>query len=201
MTQTPTQAHAQNFNTFHDSRSVQLGLNLPHIPTPSRQDEIRAADGTICRSSTSNNGAYLDVGSIGNQAVGNGFESASVYGRLVILLGEKPQRLNCRGYYQLEIKRLRAELALVKTGLGQGAAVQGSSAYIQPNAQTRPAAQSGGQDWQNTGWSNADTANPATVQKSVRRSDAPTLKRAKPTISAAPPPTRCDRATPAQCAG
>jgi len=42
------------------------GFNLPGVQLPQGSDEVRAADGTTCRSAVSGSGSYLDVGLIGN---------------------------------------------------------------------------------------------------------------------------------------
>jgi hypothetical protein len=113
------------------------GFSLPNAPMPNGFDEVRAADGTTCRSSMSGNGAYLDVGGIGGQSDGSSnFDSGTVYGRLVIPLGQKPGRVDCRSLYQLEIERLKNELRLAKSGLGAGGAQGGSG------------------NWQKEGWNN-----------------------------------------------
>ena len=91
----------------------QTGFTLPGVTLPSGQDEIRASDGTSCRSSIANSGAYLDTGIIVNEAE----YDAAAYGRIVIPLGRKPKRLDCSRLYQLEVERLRLELELVKRGL------------------------------------------------------------------------------------
>lgn len=94
----------------------QTGFTLPGVALPSGQDEIRAADGTSCRSSIANSGAYLDSGVI----AGNDEYTAAAYGRVVIPLGRKPKRLDCSRLYELEIQRLQLELEMAKRGLGAG---------------------------------------------------------------------------------
>ena len=42
--------------------------------------------------------------------------SASVYGRVIVPLGRKPPRINCRSLYALELQRLRHELEMAKMG-------------------------------------------------------------------------------------
>jgi hypothetical protein len=95
----------------------QSGITLPNVALPSGSDEIRAGDGTSCRSSIGGDGAYIDTGVIGSPG-GNGLEqSGSIYSRVVIPLGEKPRRLDCSTLYDLEVQRLRMELQLAKMGL------------------------------------------------------------------------------------
>ena len=127
-------AMAQQFTNNNNNQN--FGFNLPSAPLPSGFDEVRASDGTTCRSSMSGNGAYLDIGGIGGQSNQSGkFDSATVYGRVVIPLGEKPGRIDCRSLYQLEIERLKHELRLVRSGGGSG----------------QPA---GNASWQKEGWNN-----------------------------------------------
>lgn len=99
--------------------SQQFGFNLPRPPIPNGFDEVRAADGTSCRSSIAGNGAYLDLGGIGSEDVpGSGsLTGATVYGRITIPLGKKPSRIDCSSLYQLELQRLQHELNLTKAAL------------------------------------------------------------------------------------
>lgn len=94
----------------------QSGMTLPGVVMPNGFDEVRAADGTTCRSSMAGSGAYLDSGLIGGGLDG-GSSSLSAYGRFVVPLGEKPARLNCDRLYQLELERLELEVRLLKQGL------------------------------------------------------------------------------------
>ncbi|MEL6203012.1 MAG: hypothetical protein AAFR39_11710 [Pseudomonadota bacterium] len=95
------------------------GFSLPGVSLPSGHDEVRAADGTTCRSAVVGSGAYLDIGVIGNpQDIGAG---QSAYGRIVIPLGlKRRQRLDCSKLYQLEVDRLATELKLMQMGLSAG---------------------------------------------------------------------------------
>ena len=105
-----------NDTNFYQS-NTQFGVNLPNVALPSGSDEVRASDGTSCRSAQGGNGAYLDSGVIGSPG-GNGLgESGAIYSRVVIPLGETPRRLDCGALYDLEVQRLRAELQLAKMGL------------------------------------------------------------------------------------
>jgi hypothetical protein len=95
------------------------GFNLPGVQLPTGHDEVRAADGTTCRSAVSGSGAYLDVGIIGNP---NQEDSTDIshYGRIVIPLGKQTKRLDCSRLYDLEVQRLQMELRLMQMGLGRG---------------------------------------------------------------------------------
>ena len=105
-----------NDTNFYQS-NTQFGVNLPNAALPSGSDEVRAADGTSCRSAVGGNGAYLDSGVIGSPG-GNGLgETGAIYSRVVIPLGETPRRLDCGALYDLEVQRLRAELQLARMGL------------------------------------------------------------------------------------
>lgn len=95
------------------------GFSLPGVSLPTGHDEVRAADGTTCRSAVVGSGAYLDIGIIGDpQDIGSG---QSAYGRIVIPLGLKRRnRLDCSKLYQLEVDRLATELKLMQMGLSAG---------------------------------------------------------------------------------
>jgi hypothetical protein len=113
----------------------QNGFSLPGVSLPQGQDEVRAADGTTCRSAVSGNGAYVDVGVIGGTGTSTG--EMATYGRVVIPLGRTPPRLDCAKLYALEIERLQMELRLLKMGLAQGATKEGG----------------GSASWAREGWS------------------------------------------------
>lgn len=112
-----TQANSENVYNLNQN---QTGLNLPGVTLPQGHDEVRAADGTTCRSSVSGNGAFIDVGMIGNQGTSSVEESASVYGRIVIPLGAPKGRVDCRELYNLEVERLKMEIKLLKMGINGG---------------------------------------------------------------------------------
>lgn len=117
----PSLARAQsgeniNYNTTNNNLS---GFSLPGVQLPQGNDEVRAADGTSCRSAVSGNGAYVDFGVMGNPDNTFGQSSASVYGRMVIPLNAPRKRLDCTRLYNLEIERLRTELELLKMGIGR----------------------------------------------------------------------------------
>jgi hypothetical protein len=92
------------------------GFSLPGVTLPQGTDEVRAADGTSCRSAVGGNGAYLDVGVIGTKRTA---DDNAYYGRVVVPLGKSPKRLDCSKLYELEVERLKLELELAKAGLGR----------------------------------------------------------------------------------
>ncbi len=97
------------------------GFNLPGVTLSQGHDEVRAADGTTCRSAVGGSGAYMDVGVIGNpEQDSNGNSSMSAYGRIVVPLGRMPKRVDCSKLYDLEVTRLELELKLAQMGLGSG---------------------------------------------------------------------------------
>jgi len=100
----------------------QNGFSLPGVSLPQGQDEVRAADGTTCRSAVGGSGAYLDVGVIGGSGAAAG--SMATYGRVVIPLGRSAARLDCSRLYALEVERLQMELRLLKMGLARGGGAQ-----------------------------------------------------------------------------
>jgi len=142
------------------------GFNLPGVQLPSGHDEVRAADGTTCRSAVSGDGAYLDVGLIGNPEANSRFESDSsfsAYTRVVVPLGQKRSRIDCTKLYNLEVRRLEIELKLVELGLARGIApvseVDNTQAQ-EPVEETQVAqlrkqadAQAQEDDWASDGWS------------------------------------------------
>ncbi len=93
------------------------GFSLPGVQLPQGSDEVRASDGTSCRSAVGGTGAYLDVGVIGNPQ--SEAKRGSYYGRIVVPLGRSPTRLDCAKLYELEVERLRMELRLMQAGLGR----------------------------------------------------------------------------------
>lgn len=114
----------------------QTGFTLPGVTLPQGQDEVRAADGTTCRSAVAGSGAYLDVGVIqGNgPTYGRSISDLSTYGRIVIPIGRQPKRLDCARLYELEVERLQMELKLLKMGLdpqGKGAAMATNAGWAE----------------------------------------------------------------------
>lgn len=126
----------------YSNQTYSYGLYLPQVPQPNGQDEIRAADGTTCRSSMASNNAYLDVGAIGGQGTDGQFDSGTVYGRVIVPLGFIPKRLDCSSLYGLEIERLRHELELLRSG------ISGSPMSAVPMPGMKDKA------WAETGWTN-----------------------------------------------
>jgi hypothetical protein len=102
----------------------QFGVYLPAVPVPPGHDEVRASDGTFCRSSVASGGAYFDMGVMGNTGLDSDFNDSSragtVYGRVVMPLGKAPQRLDCSTLYRLEVERLQLELQLLRMGATSG---------------------------------------------------------------------------------
>jgi hypothetical protein len=107
--------------------AAQPGIYLPPAPQgPGGEDTIETQSGTRCRQSINGNEGYLDVGVAGSAASGmptggNVFVSinerdrqALGYARITIPLGKKPKRLDCSRIYELEIQRLREEVALLR---------------------------------------------------------------------------------------
>jgi len=120
-----------------DSTFRNYGFNLPSPPAQSGFDEVRASDGTTCRSSMGGNGAYLDVGGIGGQSdASSGSDNLTVYGRLIVPLGAKPGRIDCSSLYNLEIERLKAELRIARSSVAGGVAGRKT------------------EGWDKTGWNN-----------------------------------------------
>jgi hypothetical protein len=123
----------------------QTGFDLPGVTLPQGQDEVRAADGTTCRSAVSGSGAYLDVGVI--KGSGTQSDDYATYGRIVIPLSRSPARLDCARLYELEVQRLQLELKLLKMGLAPGVSHEttGSTAA----------------SWASEGWSDGNAAEAA----------------------------------------
>lgn len=107
--------------------SAQTGIYLPPAPIgPGGEDSIETASGTRCRQSINSNSGYVDVGVAGSAGSGipqahGVFVSISerdrealAYARVTVPLGKKPKRIDCSRIYELEIVRLREEIALLK---------------------------------------------------------------------------------------
>lgn len=101
------------------------GLYLPQSPTgPGGEDTIETAEGTRCRQSINNNGAYADAGVVGNRSrqdrgsqrslLAEDDDYAMAYVRLTVPLGAKPKRIDCTQLYDMEIARLKREIELLK---------------------------------------------------------------------------------------
>ena len=146
------------------------GFNLPGVQLPQGHDEVRAADGTTCRSAVSGSGAYLDVGIIGNPDTGSA-AGISHYGRLVVPIGKKSKRLDCSRLYNLEVQRLELELRLMQMGLNRSVAPPSGTAVSGGDSDTTDGGaadaegtikqaslddeNSGSGDWDDDGWSTA----------------------------------------------
>lgn len=169
ITASPLCASADDTNFYQSN--TQYGVTLPNTSLPTGSDEVRAADGTSCRSSVGGDGAYMDTGVIGSPGQDSSDFSGAVYTRLVVPLGGRSKRLNCASLYELEIQRLRMELDLARMGLSS----QGSS----------------GANWQDQGWSYEGTKHKAAAPAP---SIAPTPKKAveKATIEPTPEPAAAD---------
>jgi hypothetical protein len=79
------------------------------------------------------NGPYLDLGFAVAQDADDGgygyrprdddeddidqFVGGMAYARVVIPLGEQPERIDCARLYELELRRLQAEIELLRLGL------------------------------------------------------------------------------------
>lgn len=137
---------------------------------PQGADEVRASDGTSCRSAVGGSGAYLDVGVIGNP--NRSSASNSYYGRVVVPLGRTPKRLDCSKLYELEVERLRMELELAKAGLGRQTDPeidQSQTSALDPGPsgevvideepvkpkKSKKKTQKASANWDDEGWSNA----------------------------------------------
>lgn len=105
----------------------QHGLSLPSAPTVHGSDIVRGAGGVSCQSSVSNGGAYFDAGLINSEDMFDRGATAA-YGRVVIPLGKKAERLDCNKLYELEIRRLEMELEIMRMS---GAAMASSADLLQ----------------------------------------------------------------------
>ena len=107
--------------------SAQQGIYLPPAPHgPGGEDTIETASGTRCRQSINSNSGYVDIGVAGSG--GSGIPNASgvfvtinerdrealAYARVTVPLGKQPKRIDCSRVYELEIERLREEVALLR---------------------------------------------------------------------------------------
>lgn len=102
------------------------GLYLPQSPVgPGGEDSIETPEGTRCRQSINNNGAYADMGVVGNRVrrdnygagsarLEDGDNYALAYARVTVPLGRKPKRIDCTRLYDMEITRLKREIEMLK---------------------------------------------------------------------------------------
>jgi hypothetical protein len=141
----------------------QTGITLPNVALQSGSDEIRAGDGTSCRSTVGGDGAYIDSGVIASPG-GNGLDqSGTIYSRVVIPLGEKPKRLDCSSLYDLEVQRLRMELQLAKMGLE--AHGQTTSSITTSKITNSATAQAVNDSWSTEGLQTKQAAKPKKLPK------------------------------------
>ncbi len=136
---TPVSAWAQTSTTNQNLS----GFSLPGVTLPQGHDEVRAADGTSCRSAVSGNGAYMDVGVMGNPD--STVNSTALYGRVVVPLNSPRKRVDCTRLYELEVERLRVELELLKMGMGRDPVSTSSTSGGEQGEEK--------QSWDDQGWS------------------------------------------------
>ncbi|GEM_PF-799798 len=113
LAQTPELLVLPDRSSFYNQNSMQL----PSMQMPYGQDEVQGAGGVACRNSVASGGPYVDFGMIGSNDLYDR-QAASLYGRIVVPLGQKPERLDCSRLYELEIRRLQLELEMARMGLG-----------------------------------------------------------------------------------
>jgi hypothetical protein len=107
--------------------AAQQGIYLPPAPQgPGGEDTIETASGTRCRQSINSNSGYVDFGLAGSGGSGipnasgvfvtinEGDREALAYARITMPLGKQPKRIDCSRVYELEIERLREEVALLR---------------------------------------------------------------------------------------
>ncbi|MEM6650307.1 MAG: hypothetical protein AAF603_08660 [Pseudomonadota bacterium] len=110
------------------SNTNQNGINLPSAPLVTGQDIVRSADGITCQAAVASAGPYLDAGLIGTNDIYER-DSVALYGRVVVPLGKRGRRVDCTRLYDLEIKRLHMEVALMQ--MSQVETTHGSSLLSQ----------------------------------------------------------------------
>jgi hypothetical protein len=102
------------------------GVLLPPAPVgPGGEDAITTSEGVRCSQSINAAGGYLDLGVAGGDLnnyysgsdVDDRPQSAIGYARIIIPIGTTPKRLDCSRLYELEIKRLQAEIQMMQVGL------------------------------------------------------------------------------------
>jgi len=104
-----------------------MSANGVYMPPPPMgvggEDSITTGTGTHCRTSMNSNKGYVDLGVTGTQGatsdVFSGFsaprqDTATVYARVVIPLGNAPQKIDCGRFMQLEIERLESEIKMLR---------------------------------------------------------------------------------------
>ena len=106
---------------------VAMAANGVYLPPPPMgvggEDSITTGTGTHCRTSMNSNKGYVDLGITGTQGgasdVFSGLsaqrqDNATIYARVVIPLGDAPQKLDCNRFMQLEIERLESEIQMLR---------------------------------------------------------------------------------------
>lgn len=108
------------------------GLYLPPAPRgPGGQDSVESSSGARCSQSINSSGPYLDIGvavdsnrsrfsdrdSLDYSHERTDGAGALGYARIVIPLGEQPDRIDCLRLYELELQRLRQEIEMMRMGL------------------------------------------------------------------------------------
>lgn len=102
------------------------GVFLPAPPHGvGGEDSVTTQSGTHCRTSMNSNDGYVDMGIAGGQKNGSnqGYyggqgpqsqDSALIYMRIVVPLGDAPEKLDCGRVLELEIERLEAEIQMMR---------------------------------------------------------------------------------------
>ncbi|MBI1391645.1 MAG: hypothetical protein GC152_02780 [Alphaproteobacteria bacterium] len=164
----------------------QNSVSLPAAPTPYGQDIVRSASGVTCQSSVASSGPYLDVGVISSDDVFNR-QTNAVYGRVVMPLGKRPERIDCSSLYELEIARLKMELQVMRLGMptevmspaGTVSGAYGGPHAAEPVSPTRsPTAGS------------TETSSGIENVRHIQSSSRPPTPRIAPSATRRPPPLR-----------
>ncbi|WP_316015617.1 hypothetical protein [Roseobacter sp. HKCCA0434] len=100
------------------------GLFFPSAPRGSGgSDSFQSASGARCSQSINSSGSYLDIGLTASDdtrrdslLIDDRDRGSTVYARVVIPLGQRPQRLDCIRLYEMELERMRLELELMRMG-------------------------------------------------------------------------------------
>lgn len=97
------------------------GILLPSPPVgPGGEDSITTSEGVRCSQSINSAGGYLDLGVAGGDlsSYATGSPQSTIgYARLILPIGNAPERLDCARLYEMELARLRAEIELLRMGL------------------------------------------------------------------------------------
>lgn len=105
------------------------GVYLPPAPTgPGGEDSIETSSGTRCRQSINSSGAYVDLGVTGTTGTRDNYtygfvyrddrpNQATAYARVTVPLGHRPERIDCRQVFELEIAKLKREVELLRMGV------------------------------------------------------------------------------------